>query len=92
MPKALTIVGKMRCPHCRRGYIDKVVNSRPHVFPENSAAFAGEHVIKRTRQCLNCGSREFTYEITDTAITVIEKSVVKQVLARIVKIVGASYD
>lgn len=92
MTRPLVVTGKVRCPHCRKGFIDKVVNSRPHVFPEKSAAFAGEHVIKRTRQCLNCGSREFTYEITETALAVIEKSVVKQVLDRIVNIVRASYD
>ncbi|MFQ5862112.1 MAG: transcriptional regulator NrdR [Candidatus Brocadiales bacterium] len=54
----------MQCPYCKQDN-DKVINSRPS---------ADGLIIKRRRECLNCGRRYTTYErMEETPLKVVKK-------------------
>ena len=70
----------MKCPYCSN-LDDKVIDSRP--TDENT-------VIRRRRECLECGSRFTTYEkIESTQLFVIKKDGTRQAFDRYKLISGA---
>jgi len=63
----------MRCPYCKKDN-DKVVDSR---------SAADGHIVRRRRECLDCGKRFTTYEQIDQApLRVVKKEGVRQAFDR----------
>ena len=78
------ISDKMPCPACDHGHIDRVVSSRPHAIAgDDMRPFSGTRTIKRTRQCDICGHREVTFEVTQSAISKVEKGIINGLMVRL---------